>query len=79
MFTELTSTPTPFPRPAITPSRLAYISRLHAEAVRLVDEARGILSVDPRDDAEIAFQIAEVTRRVQRLNTVLARGPDHAG
>jgi hypothetical protein len=63
-------------RPPLTPSRLAYISRLQHEALRLSDEAKAFLSIDPLDDDSLAFQGDEVTRRCARINAMLARGVD---
>jgi hypothetical protein len=63
-------------RPPLTPSRLAFISRLQAEALKLADEARLFLSIDPLDDESLVFQGEEITRRCARINGMLARGVD---
>jgi hypothetical protein len=63
-------------RAPLTPSRLAYISRLQAEALKLSDEAKAFLSIDPLDDDALTFQGDECVRRCQRIAAMLARGVD---
>lgn len=61
---------------AILPTRLAWVAKIHAAAVLAADEANRLLSCDPLDDADIVRQAERLTKAVQRINAIIARGLD---